>query len=153
MHWDNTIHDFDLNNDWPAGTGAKNNQIHANDMSYHGGLFHLLFSVNWWGKDKHIVHITHATSPNVEGPYKEVRSDQWYENRIAPMVFCDEDGQLYLYMVKFTDGNTIWGRKLNKDFSLQLQLIVLPLHIQYILALLQLVLKLNISPYIQTYLF
>lgn len=117
VHWDTKVHAFDLNNDWTAGTGAKNNQIHANDMSYHGGLFHLLFSVNWWGKDKHVVHITHATSPNVEGPYKEVRSDQWYENRIDPMVFCDEDGQLYLYMVKFTDGNTIWGRKLNKDFS------------------------------------
>ncbi|MGI6242286.1 MAG: family 43 glycosylhydrolase [Prevotella sp.] len=117
VHWGNKIHAFDLNNDWTAGTGAKNNQIHANDMLYHGGLFHLLFSVNWWGKDKHIVHITHATSPTVEGPYKEVRSDQWYENRIDPMVFCDEDGQLYLYMVKFTDGNTIWGRKLNKDFS------------------------------------
>jgi GH43 family beta-xylosidase len=116
MNWDNRIHVFDLDNEWTHGTGAKNNQIHANDMSYSGGLFHLLFSVNYWGNDKHIVHITHATSPNIEGPYKEVREDQWFENRIDPQIFQDEDGRLYLYMVKFTDGNTIWGRPLDADF-------------------------------------
>lgn len=117
LHWDNRIHVFDLDNDWTHGTGAKNNQVHADDISYSGGLFHLLFSVNYWGSDRHIVHITHATSSNIEGPYKEVREDQWYENRIDPQVFQDEDGCLYLYMVKFTDGNTIWARPLNDDFS------------------------------------
>ena len=117
VNWDKRIHVFDLDNDWTHGTGAKNNQVHANDMSYSGGLFHLLFSVNYWGRDRHAVHITHATSKNIEGPYEEVRKDQWFENRIDPMVFCDEDGKLYLYMVKFTDGNTIWGRPMNADFT------------------------------------
>ncbi len=117
VHWDKRIHVFDLDNQWTHGTGAKNNQIHADDISFSDGLFHFLFSVNWWGKDRHIVHITHATSPNVEGPYREVRDDQWMENRIDPMVFRDEDGTQYLYMVKFTDGNTIWVRPLDKDFS------------------------------------
>lgn len=117
VNWNNRIHVFDLDNQWTHGTGAKNNQVHADDISYSGGLFHLLFSVNYWGQDKHIVHITHATSPNIEGPYKEVRDDQWYENRIDPQIFQDEDGSLYLYMVKFTDGNTIWARPLNDDFS------------------------------------
>lgn len=117
INWDNRIHVFDLDNEWTHGTGAKNNQVHADDISYSNGLFHLLFSVNYWGQDRHIVHITHATSPNIEGPYKEVREDQWYENRIDPQIFQDEDGKLYLYMVKFTDGNTIWGRPLNSDFS------------------------------------
>ena len=117
VHWDKRIHVFDFENDWTRGTGAKNNQVHANDMTYSGGLFHLLFSANYWGKDRHIVHITHATSPNIEGPFREVREDQWYENRIDPQVFIDEDGRHYLYMVKFTDGNTIWGRPLNADYT------------------------------------
>lgn len=117
LHWNQRIHVFDLDNEWTHGTGAKNNQVHADDIIYSGGLFHLLFSVNYWGKDRHIVHITHATSSSIEGPFQEVRQDQWYENRIDPHVFQDEDGRLYLYMVKFTDGNTIWGRELNQDFS------------------------------------
>lgn len=117
VNWGERVHVFDLDNQWTKGTGAKNNQIHANDMSYSGGLFHLLFSANYWGKDKHIVHITHAVSPTVTGPYREVRDDQWFENRIDPMVFRDDDGRLYLYMVKFTDGNTIWGRPMNHDFT------------------------------------
>lgn len=117
VNWGERVHVFDLDNQWTKGTGAKNNQIHANDMSYSGGQFHLLFSANYWGKDKHIVHITHAVSPTIMGPYREVRDDQWFENRIDPMVFRDEDGRLYLYMVKFTDGNTIWGRPMNQDFT------------------------------------
>ncbi|MBO4642643.1 MAG: family 43 glycosylhydrolase [Bacteroidaceae bacterium] len=117
LHWNQRIHVFDLDNEWTHGSDAKNNQVHADDIIYSGGLFHLLFSVNFWGSDRHIVHITHATSPSIEGPFQEVREDQWYENRIDPHVFQDEDGRLYLYMVKFTDGNTIWGRELNQDFS------------------------------------
>lgn len=115
--WNRRIHVFDLDNDWTHGTGAGNNQVHADDITYSGGLFHLLFSVNYWGDDRHIVHITHATSPTIDGPFEEVRKDQWFENRIDPQVFCDEDGRLYLYMVKFTDGNTIWARPMNSDFS------------------------------------
>ncbi len=117
VNWGERVHVFDLDNQWTKGTGAKNNQIHANDMSYSDGMFHLLFSANYWGKDKHIVHITHAVSPSITGPYREVRDDQWFENRIDPMVFRDDDGRLYLYMVKFTDGNTIWGRPMNQDFT------------------------------------
>ena len=115
--WNRRIHVFDLDNDWTRGTGARNNQVHADDITYSGGLFHLLFSVNYWGDDRHIVHITRATSPSISGPFEEVRKDQWFENRIDPQVFCDEDGRLYLYMVKFTDGNTIWARPMNSDFS------------------------------------
>ena len=117
VHWNQRIHVFDLDNQWTHGTGAKNNQIHANDMIYHNGQFHLLFSVNYWGNDRHIVHITHAVSPKVDGKYVEVRPDQWTENRIDPMVFKDEDGKLYLYMVKFTEGNAIWVRPMHADFS------------------------------------
>ncbi|MBQ6652241.1 MAG: family 43 glycosylhydrolase, partial [Prevotella sp.] len=116
-HWDQRKHVYDFLTDYNKGTGAGNNQVHSDDIIYSGGLFHLLFSANYWGKDRHIVHIVHATSPHIEGPYTEVRDDQWMENRIDPQVFCDEDGRLYLYMVKFTDGNTIWARPMNPDFS------------------------------------
>jgi len=117
VHWNDRVHVFDLDNGWTHGTGARNNQVHADDITFSNGLFHLLFSVNYWGDDRHIVHITHATSPSVTGPFTEVRQDQWFENRIDPQVFRDDDGKLYLYMVKFTDGNTIWGRPMNQDFS------------------------------------
>ena len=77
VHWGGKVHAFDLDNKWTHGTGAKNNQIHSNDMTYIGGRFHLLFSVNYWGSDRHIVHITHAVSDTPEGPYKEGRDDHW----------------------------------------------------------------------------
>lgn len=76
------------------------------------GDFHLYWSVNYWGKDKHAVHIVHAQSKNVLGPYIEPDKKTWMDNRIDPKVFKDDDGQLYMYMVRFTDGNTIWGRKM-----------------------------------------
>lgn len=117
VHWGGKVHAFDLDNKWTHGTGAKNNQIHSNDMTYIGGRFHLLFSVNYWGSDRHIVHITHAVSDTPEGPYKEGRDDHWFENRIDPMAFQDEDGKVFLYMVKFTDGNVIWGRPMNERFE------------------------------------
>lgn len=117
VDWHSRAHVFDLDNQWTRGTGAGNDQIHADDISYSGGKFHLLFSANYWGSDRHVVHIAHAVSPTVTGPYREVRDDQWFENRIDPMVFRDDDGRLYLYMVKFTDGNTIWARPLNQDFT------------------------------------
>ena len=116
-HWDNRIHVYDFDTDYNRGTGAKNNQVHSDDIVYAGGLFHLFYSANYWGRDRHIVHIIHATSPNIEGPFYEDRDDQWFENRIDPQLFRDEDGRLYLYMVKFTDGNTIWARPLNADFT------------------------------------
>ena len=117
VHWDTRVHAFDLDNEWTHGTGAGNNQIHANDMTYIGGKFHLLFSANYWGKDRHIVHITHATSDTPEGPYKDACEEHWFQNRIDPMAFQDDNGRVYLYMVKFTDGNVIWGRPMNERFE------------------------------------
>ena len=117
LNWNEKIHVFDLDNEWTQGTGAKNNMIHSNDLSYSNGLFHLLFSANYWGDDRHIVHCVHAVSPTIEGPFREPRTDQWFENRIDPQVFRDEDGRLYFYVVKFTDGNVIWAREMNQDFS------------------------------------
>lgn len=112
VHWSKPIHVVTMDNDWTRGTGAGNDQIHANDMFYLNGDFHLYWSVNYWGKDRHAVHIVHAQSDKVSGPYTEPNKNTWMDNRIDPMTFKDDDGQLYMYMVRFTDGNTIWGRKL-----------------------------------------
>lgn len=110
VKWTGPVKVLDMNNEWTAGTGAGNDQIHANDMLYLNGRFHLYWSVNYWGKDKHIVHIAHAESDNILGPYIEPDKSTWMDNRIDPNVFKDDDGKLYMYMVRFTDGNTIWGR-------------------------------------------
>lgn len=119
VKWSEPVHVVSMDNEWTKGTGAKDNQIHANDMRYLNGDFHLYWSVNYWGKDKHAVHIVHTESKDVLGPYTEPNKKTWMDNRIDPMVFKDDDGQLYMYMVRFTDGNTIWGRKMKNpaEFS------------------------------------
>lgn len=119
VNWGKPIHVVTMDNDWTRGTGARNNQIHANDMHYLNGDFHLYWSVNYWGKDRHAVHIVHAQSNDALGPYAEPNKKSWMDNRIDPMVFRDDDGQLYMYMVRFTDGNTIWARKMKNpaEFS------------------------------------
>jgi GH43 family beta-xylosidase len=110
VKWEGPTHVLDMNNEWTRGTGAGNNQIHANHMICIDGVFHLYWSVNHWGDDKHIVHVAHAEADNILGPYVEPVKETWMDNRIDPMVFRDDDGRLYMYMVRFTDGNTIWAR-------------------------------------------
>lgn len=119
VKWSAPVHVVSMDNEWTKGTGAKDNQIHANDMRYLNGDFHLYWSVNYWGKDKHAVHVVHAQGKDILGPYTEPDKKTWMDNRIDPMVFKDDDGQLYMYMVRFTDGNTIWGRKMKNpaEFS------------------------------------
>lgn len=112
VHWSEPVHVLSMDNDWTKGSSAGNDQIHANDMVYLNGTFHFYWSVNYWGKDKHAVHISHAQSKDVLGPYVEPEKSKWMDNRIDPMLFKDDDGQLYMYMVRFTDGNAIWVRKM-----------------------------------------
>lgn len=117
VNWEGPVHVFDMDNDWTKGTQVGNDQIHANDMIYHNGEFHLYWSVNHWGQDKHIVHIGHATSNHVLGPYIEPIKDTWLDSRIDPQVFKDDDGKFYMYMVRFSDGNTIWARPMRDPYS------------------------------------
>ena len=51
VHWGKPIHVVTMDNDWTRGSGAGDDQIHANDMFYLNGDFHLYWSVNYWGKD------------------------------------------------------------------------------------------------------
>lgn len=117
VNWEGPIHVFSMENDWIKGGNFGDDQIHANDMKYINGTFHFYWSVNYWGKDKHAVHIGHATSDNILGPYREPVKNTWVDNRIDPQIFRDDDGKLYMYMVKFTDGNTIWARPMKDPYS------------------------------------
>lgn len=117
VNWDGPVHVFSMDNEWTEGPSAEDSQIHANDINYVNGIFHQYWSVNYWGKDQHVVHIGHATAPNVLGPYKEPVKETWLTNRIDPHLFIDDDGKPYLYMVKFTDGNTIWGRPMEDPWT------------------------------------
>ncbi|RYY20961.1 MAG: glycoside hydrolase [Chitinophagaceae bacterium] len=110
LTWKGPHHVFSMNNRWATGTASGDHQIHANDMVYINGRFHLYWSVNHFGNDKDVRHIGHALSDKVLGPYREPDSLTWLDSRIDPKLFVDDDGKLYMYMVKFTDGNTIWGR-------------------------------------------
>lgn len=86
VHWGKPIHVVSMDNDWTRGSGAGNDQIHANDMFYLNGDFHLYWSVNYWGKDKHAVHIVHAQSKDALGAYTEPNKKTWMDNRIDPKV-------------------------------------------------------------------
>ncbi|MCU7551852.1 family 43 glycosylhydrolase [Chitinophagaceae bacterium LB-8] len=108
VKWEGPVHVFSMNNNWTTGPSAEDRQIHANDINYINGIFHMYWSVNYWGKDRNAIHIGHAVASNVLGPYKEPVKETWLDNRIDPELFIDDDGKMYLYMVKFTDGNTIW---------------------------------------------
>ncbi|MEG0559477.1 MAG: family 43 glycosylhydrolase [Muribaculaceae bacterium] len=111
------IHVFDMDNNWTKEESSKGNQIHADDINYINGTFHLNWSVNYWGKNQHVVHIGHATSQNPLGPYIEPKKDKWIDTRIDPKLFIDDNGKMYMYMVKFTDGNTIWGRPMKDPYT------------------------------------
>ncbi|MDR2147137.1 MAG: family 43 glycosylhydrolase [Tannerella sp.] len=109
-HWEGPIHAVTMDNHWATPYGIGNEQIHANDLHYINGVFHLYWSVNHWSKERNVIHISHATADSPLGPYVEPDKTQWFENRIDAHLFQDDDGKFYFYMVKFTDGNTIWVR-------------------------------------------
>ena len=67
IRWSEPIHVVTMDNDWTRGSKAGNNQIHANDMLYLNGQFHMFWSVNHWGDDLHAVHIVHSQSDKVLG--------------------------------------------------------------------------------------
>jgi len=116
VNWKGPEHVFSMHNKWAIGEGIGDNQIHASDIVYLNGKFHHYWSVNYWGSDRNVVHIGHAVADRVLGPYKEPDTLTWLDNRIDAKLFADDDGKLYMYMVKFTDGNTIWARPM-KDPS------------------------------------
>jgi GH43 family beta-xylosidase len=109
-HWEGPFHAVSMDNEWATPYGIGDEQIHANDLHYLNGVFHLYWSVNHWSEARNVVHIAHAVADHPLGPYREPDKSQWLDNRIDAHLFRDNDGKLFFYMVKFTDGNTIWVR-------------------------------------------
>lgn len=91
----------------PKNWGASG--FWAPDMIERDGKFYMYYTAN--------EHLCDAVSDSPLGPYeqKEVGPMHWDTKEIDAHVFKDDDGQYYLYFVRFTDGNVIWGAKLNDD--------------------------------------
>jgi GH43 family beta-xylosidase len=119
VKWEGPVHVLTMDNQWATPFGIGNEQIHANDMHYINGVFHFYWSVNFWGNERNVVHIAHAQATQPLGPYRETTQEQWLDNRIDPHLFIDDDGRMYLYMVKFTDGNTIWVRPMKDPVTFE----------------------------------
>ena len=110
FNWTGPRHVFTMNNDWATKFGIGNEQIHSNDINYINGIFHMYWNVNYWSKDRNVIHIGHATAINISGPFNELVKDTWFDGRLDPKLFVDDNYKMYFYTVKFTDGNTIWAR-------------------------------------------
>lgn len=62
-------------------------------------------------------HIAVATSDSPLGPFvQSVKEPMRDEKAIDSSVFIDDDGTPYIFFVRFTDGNVIWGAELEKDW-------------------------------------
>ncbi|PSQ89508.1 MAG: hypothetical protein BRD45_02960 [Bacteroidetes bacterium QS_8_64_10] len=117
VRWRGPRHAFSMNNEWTPGPAAQDRRIHACDFEYTGGVFHLYWSVNYWGEPQMAVRIGHATADSVLGPYREPVTSTWFDSRIDPHLFVDDDGTPYFYSVKFADGNVIYGQKMKDPWT------------------------------------
>ncbi|WP_316767185.1 family 43 glycosylhydrolase [Pedobacter frigiditerrae] len=113
VNWKGPVHVFSMDNEWTKNKPFGDNQIHAADIVYLNGKFHFYWSVNFWGGKNTTVHVGYAVADKILGPYTEPDKKNWFDSRIDPDLFVDTDSSLYLYTVKFTDGNTIWGQRLS----------------------------------------
>jgi GH43 family beta-xylosidase len=119
IKWDGPVHVFSMNNEWTKGRSSTDDKIHAADIHYWNGKFHFFWSVNYWGVKDMVVHIGHAVSDNILGPFTEPVKNSWFTDRIDAEMFIDDDSSMYFYSVKFTDGNTIWGQPMSDPWTLK----------------------------------
>lgn len=91
----------------PKNWGASG--FWAPDLIERDGKFYMYYTAN--------EHLCVAVSDSPLGPFEqtEVGPMHWDTKEIDAHVFKDDDGQYYIYFVRFTDGNVIWGAKLNDD--------------------------------------
>ncbi|MBN2310881.1 MAG: family 43 glycosylhydrolase [Candidatus Hydrogenedentes bacterium] len=114
VHWEGPVHAFSMANDWATGPAGRDSAIHACDLNYVNGLFHLYWSVNY----RELRQIGHAVADNPLGPYTEPVRAEPFDGRIDPALFIDDDGRCFFYTVKFTDGNVIWGQPMANPANL-----------------------------------
>lgn len=108
---------------WSAARGSTNGYaLHKNDVwgdkwfwapevYYINNKFYMFFSVE--------ERIAVAESLSPLGPFKQETAYKkpFHENipEIDTHLFIDDDGKMYLYFVRFTNGNEIWVAELNDD--------------------------------------
>ena len=63
-------------------------------------------------------HICVVTSDSPEGPFvQDEKKPVREEKGIDASLFMDDNGKAYLYFVRFTEGNVIWGVEMNSDLK------------------------------------
>ena len=80
----------------------------APEIILHNGLFHMVYVCD--------EHLAIATSKSPLGPFTQKKMEYLDEgNMIDGHFFRDDDGQVYLYFVRFNQGNVIHVAKMNDD--------------------------------------
>ncbi len=97
VEWQGPVSFFQTKADWLDRSDEK--EMHAPGMRYINGKFYFY----WNG-------IGYATAEKLLGPYKE--NSKRFDNEIDPFLFVDDDGKLFFYTVKYTDGNVICGQEM-----------------------------------------
>lgn len=82
----------------------------APEVMEKNGKFYMVYVAN--------EHLGIAVSDSPEGPFKQEQK-RWLNeiNEIDGHFFVDDDGTVYLYFVRFEDGNVIWCAKMNDDLQ------------------------------------
>ncbi len=83
----------------------------APDLIERDGKYYMYYTAN-----EHLC-VSIAASPLGPFTQKEVAPLHEDTKEIDAHAFKDDDGQYYLYFVRFTGGNVIWGAKLNDDMT------------------------------------
>ncbi len=80
----------------------------APEVTYLNGKFYMVYSSE--------EHLGVAVSDSPLGPFKQ-ETKKWLSRRngIDGHFFVDDDGQVYLYYVRFDGGNVIYGTKMSGD--------------------------------------
>ncbi len=116
VNWGPREHVFSMNNEWATGEAGEDSEIHACDISYRDGIFHLYWSVN--RSDIGVRHIGHAVSESHPmGPYTEPVTSTYFADYIDAHLFQDADGSCYFYTVKFPHGNTVYGQGMSDPWT------------------------------------
>lgn len=83
----------------------------APDVTQRNNKFYMTYTAN--------EHLCVSVSDSPLGPFKQIHFGPLHPDikEIDAHVFKDDDGQYYLYFVRFTAGNVIYGAKLNDDMQ------------------------------------
>ena len=115
LNWGPRTHVFSMNNAWATGEAGDDDEIHACDLQYLDGVFHLYWSIN----RPEMRHIGHAvTTGHPLNSYTEPVTSTWFADRIDAHLFRDDDGADYFYTVKFPAGNVVYGQTMADPWTL-----------------------------------